>query len=180
MKIKHIVSVIVLIFLLHTTLWADSHWNLSLNSDQQDEGKYDQKKQEKKLREEYKRDVMIGYLMAIGPGFIVHGAGNFYAGNSKRGAVMCIAGVVGTLGIFLYEISKGLSENHGELSTRGKIVLAGSITLFFGSWLWDIATVEDSIRDRYPPSVKLSIAPLRINNRYDNHAVWGLNLSINF
>ena len=172
MKTKCIFTIIVLLFLQSATLWADSYWNLSLDTDQQEGGTYDAN-----AREEYKKDVLIGYFMAIVPGFFVHGAGNFYAGNAKRGTAILFIGTLSTVA-FVYGGIAG-AGGEGEMTTFGKIWMATSITLFFGTWLWDIMTVQDSIQDRHQP-VNLSIGPVQSIDYSHNDPVFGLNLSISF
>ena len=179
MNLKIILILTAVLCLSYSGLRADSHWNLSLEDNKSD-GEYDGRVQDSIARADYKRDVLIGYFIAAVPGFFVHGAGNLYAKNYTRGGVLCLTGLVSFAGIFLYELGRGLSESSEPPSTGAKIWFGTSLALFFGSWFWDIMTVQDSIEERYPPQAYLSIGPIPSQYHDSGKPVLGLNLKISF
>ena len=179
MKGKCVFTIIVLIFLQSAILWGDSYWSLSLDTGQQDDPS-DERQKKSDMIDNYEKDMLLGYFMAAVPGFFVHGAGNFYAGNVRRGAVLCLAGVVSSCGIILYNMGQALDESSEPPTTGAKIWYGISLTLFFGSWLWDIMTVQDSIEDRHPSGANISFGPIQSLYSNDNVLALGVNLGIRF
>ena len=177
MNLKIILILAAVLCLSYSGLRADSHWNLSLEDNQSD-GEYDSRVQDSIARADYKRNVLIGYFMAIVPGFFVHGAGNYYAGNAKRGTAILFIGALSTAG-FIYGGIAG-AGGEGEMTTFGKIWMVTSITVFFGTWFWDIMTVQDSIEDRCQPQAHVSIGPIPLFDANDNDPALGVSLSIRF
>ena len=177
MGVKFIPIFIVIVCLMYTTVWAESYWNLELNNKRADSTNSSAKSEEYK---KYENDMVMGYFMALVPGFVVHGAGNFYAGNGKRGLLLLGLGSVGLIGSFLYAMGNvSASLTSGDVSTAGHIVGAVSLIMFFGSWIWDIATVEKEIRKRHPQNVHIMVGPIPSCNDY-SHPVFGLKFSFNF
>ena len=81
---------------------------------------------------------LFGGVLAVGPGFLLHGFGHYYAGDTDTALTLLLAELAG-LGLLLgsYAIDE---SSHGDGSTGGLrrgMLHAGSV-LFFGSWGADI------------------------------------------
>jgi hypothetical protein len=78
-------------------------------------------------------------LLAIGPGFVIHGLGHAYAGDGVTFGVLLGCEVVG--GYYLIDAFKrALDENSTDELSNTETALRASaiIVLFFGSWAYDI------------------------------------------
>ncbi|MCS7227762.1 MAG: hypothetical protein NZ839_02210, partial [Endomicrobia bacterium] len=94
----------------------------------------------------------------VGPGFIIHGLGHFYAGKPLMGTILLVCGLIGSgliiVGVIILSLSGalltpgilftiftgipvGISESVAGIEIGMKLVSIGSI-LFFGSWWLDI------------------------------------------
>ncbi len=73
---------------------------------------------------------------ALVPGFVVHGAGHFYAGKTKTGVILLSMGTAG--GVMVIGGGIGAAFATSGVSTRGQIVIATGAILFIGSWLYDV------------------------------------------
>ena len=76
MKMKRTVSAFLILLLLHTALPAESYLRLELDNHRSDNAKQGNKARESGTSTEYEDDLVMGYFMAIVPGFFIHGAGN--------------------------------------------------------------------------------------------------------
>jgi hypothetical protein len=85
------------------------------------------------------KDAGVAFLYAAGPGFLVHGAGHFYAGKTKTGAVLLGSEVVGGALLFIGAFGKGVSQMEGgEPWEYGDILMVFGGILFLGSWAYDM------------------------------------------
>ncbi len=85
------------------------------------------------------KDPEVALLYAAVPGFFVHGAGHFYAGEKTTGWVL-VGGEILSLCIMTYAVGIGLSEStNGSISSRDADVIGifGG-ALFVGTWVYDI------------------------------------------
>ena len=88
-----------------------------------------------------------GLQKAFFPGFIMHGAGQFYAKNQNMGMSLLSAEIVSVIitGISLNEV---LGPNdQGDSLNVSRIVFFTGLTMFAASWLWDIFTVKGTVSD---------------------------------
>jgi hypothetical protein len=81
---------------------------------------------------------LLGGALAIGPGFLVHGLGHYYAGDNQTALTLLLAEIAGIAliiaGNVIDENSNGAGSTGG---TRNALVHSG-VLLFFGSWAADI------------------------------------------
>jgi hypothetical protein len=130
------------------------------------------------LRSERERSPVAATLMAIFPGFFVHGAGNWYAGrNNRRDELLeeeglglgCMALGAGLAGLGYYEHlqadrEKGTEQVLNRIGEVSSFVGAAGfegygLVLFFDSWIRDIAEAGDAAESRN--------RELRRNREYD-------------
>lgn len=89
------------------------------------------------------------FLLALGPGALFHGLGNRYAGERKTANLLFVTELFG-LALLAMDHPKGSLDGQvgdepsrtlsgGELETLGRV-------LFFGSWLYDLASAPDAAR----------------------------------
>lgn len=93
------------------------------------------------------KDPNMALVYAAVPGFIVHGAGHFYAGNEKTGFVLLgiefvgiLLGGIGTLREF------GEAMGAAEESPSPDLYLLGAAILFFGTWTYDLIQAPSEVR----------------------------------
>ena len=78
-------------------------------------------------------------LYALVPGLVVHGAGHFYAGKTKTGAVLLGSELVGGTIFSIGVVGKGMSQlEGGEPWKYGDVFMAFGGVLFVGSWIYDV------------------------------------------
>ena len=174
MKTKCSITIITILCLMCSSLWAESYWNLALEDNSQNSDDQEQSEQSY-LTSEYYDDLRMCYLMAIFPGFLVHGLGNMQAGNGRRGAVL-LAVEIGSLVGFVLCALAGINDGG---SSKGMGVL--SFMLFFGSWIFDIATVGGAVKAKYKKKgVQISILqPMPGYSQYKD-GISLISLSVNF
>lgn len=115
-----------------------------------------------------KKSAALGVLIAIFPGFFVHGLGHLYAGDTKTfkdllkeegyGLLLLAAGIgVGLLAIDSDQRARD-SEGGSRLFHRSSSVISGLLAglgivfgavFFFDSWIRDIIGTPDAIEDVY-------------------------------
>lgn len=80
----------------------------------------------------------VAFFYAFVPGFFVHGAGHFYAGERKTGWILVAGEVVG-LGIITFSGLVGFAEAMGGGTSTSPDMLALTGTLIFiGTWVYDL------------------------------------------
>jgi|GEM_PF-1056589 hypothetical protein len=92
-------------------------------------------------------DENTGLQKAFFPGFIMHGAGQFYAKNQNMGMSLLSAEIVSVIimGISLNEV---LGPNdQGDSLNVSRIVFFSGLTMFAASWLWDVFTAKCAVSD---------------------------------
>jgi hypothetical protein len=164
-------------FFMISLLSAESYWSLSLEKHSENSTRPETEKQARSTSE-YKDDLGMGYFIAIVPGFVVHGAGNFYGGRKGTGLTLLSLEIVSIYGILRTELNGWMGNNTGEDDEYG-IIKIGSIILFFGTWIYDILTVDSAIKNKYE-NRKVRISVLKgIEPKYENkYTILLLNLTI--
>jgi TM2 domain-containing membrane protein YozV len=95
-------------------------------------------------------------MLAVFPGFFVHGLGHFYAGS--YGTAMILFGlemlvVPGTLAEISYALAENRDDEKSDAYTAAFIV---SIAAFLGSWIYDLAHADIAVR-KYNDRVRAQI-----------------------
>ncbi|NIR62594.1 MAG: hypothetical protein GWO41_03985 [candidate division Zixibacteria bacterium] len=134
-------------FFMISSLSAESYWDLFLEKRGKDSTRPEIEKQAESTSE-YKADLGVGYFMAVVPGFVVHGAGNFYGGRTGTGLTLLSLEIVSIYGILRTELHGWMGNTNSQDEKYG-FIKVGSIMLFFGTWIYDILTVDSAIKDKY-------------------------------
>jgi len=81
----------------------------------------------------------VATLLAIFPGFLVHGCGHFYAGDVKTGFILLGTEGISVSCLFLVGIADAFSNNDSNErpALRGILLMSG-LAGFFGSWIYDM------------------------------------------
>ena len=82
------------------------------------------------------KDPNEALFYAIVPGFVVHGAGHFYAGETKTGIALLATELV-SFGFYVVGVLEGLGETESGEDHSGAY-FATAVVLFMGSWGFDI------------------------------------------
>jgi hypothetical protein len=97
------------------------------------------------------RNPSAAFGLALLPGALVHGAGNYYAGERKTGGILFLSEV---FGLALMNLSHPSGDPEQRLGDRdratrsdGGLQTVGRV-LFVGSWLYDLASASDAARRR--------------------------------
>jgi len=91
----------------------------------------------------------MAIFYAVVPGFLVHGAGHFYAGEKTTGW-MLVAGEGLSLGMMTYAVGAGFAEAMGGSDSSNDddmIGIAGAI-LFISNWVYDLAGSPVAVQKR--------------------------------
>lgn len=178
MKMKRTVSAFLILLLLHTALPAESYLRLELDNHRTENADTGKQKQTSGISKEYGDDLVMGYFMAIVPGFFIHGAGNMYADHWGTGLILLGVELAGVTGFFAYAIPRAFNENNQGNDDYDAWLLAISLVLFYGSYAWDIFTVGSAISERHPESTRISIGILPGNGNDNNERMlFGVRIS---
>jgi hypothetical protein len=92
------------------------------------------------------KDPILSTVIAIGPGLLAHGFGQFYTENFRMGLTFLSIEIISliTIGVGCIERSSPstfttIGGNTDEVKHAGSIVIAAGITGFVATWLADIA-----------------------------------------
>lgn len=115
----------------------------------QEFGKIDNNKENKQMDSTQLKSPEVALLLAVFPGFIVHGAGHLYAKKPLTSVLLfgmgTIGGVMVISGSIRLGFAKGFSKSGNE--TASAIVLVSGGILFFGSWIYDIVRAPKIIEE---------------------------------
>lgn len=81
---------------------------------------------------------LLGGALAIGPGFLVHGLGHYYAGDNETALTLLIAELVGVGLIIAGNVLDDRSNGAGTTGGARNALVHSGVLLFFGSWAADI------------------------------------------
>lgn len=187
------IALVMFLLLLSSSVWANDlkqekstiHFKSYLlsysdeiaNQELDSNKSIDQRQEE--AYQEYKKELLKSYLIAAVPGFIVHGAGNMSAGRTGTGLTLFSLELLSIIGILSWEMQGWMGNSNGE-NGKNLAIGFGSIMLFFGTWIYDIATVEFAVKAKYEKR-KINISLLQFSNHnFTNPNTFSLiNLSIN-
>ena len=96
-----------------------------------------------------RKSVLVGELLAIFPGFFVHGLGHRYAGNVERADEILLmeAFSVLTLGLGGGLVAIGESEDAEAVEIAGWVGIAVGAIPFLGTWVYDIVYTPAEVRE---------------------------------
>lgn len=80
----------------------------------------------------------IAFGIALVPGFVVHGAGHFYAGRIGTGLLLLGTEVVGMSLLVYAAVSSIALAWGGEYDPEAELWAIGGLVLFMGSWICDM------------------------------------------
>ncbi|MCX8093635.1 MAG: hypothetical protein N3E50_05660 [Candidatus Goldbacteria bacterium] len=128
------------------------------------------------------KDPILATVIAIGPGLLAHGFGQFYAENFRLGLLLFSLELVSllTIGVGYLEYSNPqnftiIGGNQDEVRRAGAIVIAFGLTGFVATWLADIALAGRSAEQyNIEHNLKFKI------QQESNNLIPGLMYSYNF
>jgi hypothetical protein len=91
------------------------------------------------------KDPNTAAFYALVPGFFVHGAGHFYAGRSKTGALLFGIEMLSGLSLYLFALSN--LPNGEPDDTRRAAYVSVAAGLFLGSWYYDIMKSPHAVKE---------------------------------
>lgn len=98
-----------------------------------------------------KKDPTKAFLISAVPGALFHGAGNYYAGRKRTAGKLFLAELFGLALMGFDHPSGGIDQQIGDRdrdgASKGQLQNVGRV-LFFGSWLFDLATSPEGARRR--------------------------------
>ncbi|MHA1774626.1 MAG: hypothetical protein ACTSXO_10975 [Candidatus Heimdallarchaeota archaeon] len=114
------------------------------------------------------KDPNYAIFVALVPGAVVHGAGHFYAGKVGRGLILFGCELVGA-GLFYLGGVTGIET--GELSSGGTVAVATGVTLFFGSWAYDLVFAPLAIKKHNEELLQSKSPQIKLGLYKDNRQV---------
>lgn len=95
------------------------------------------------------KDPNKAILYAAVPGFVVHGAGHFYAGKTKTGLVLLGTEVLSFAFLAVGALAEfGQSESGGKADVDPRLFFVSGTALFYGSWLYDLFASPGEVKKR--------------------------------
>lgn len=95
------------------------------------------------------KDPNKAILYAAIPGFVVHGAGHFYAGKTKTGLLLLGTEVLSFAFFVVGALAEfGQSESGGKADMHPGVLFATGTVLFYGSWLYDLFASPGEVKKR--------------------------------
>jgi TM2 domain-containing membrane protein YozV len=99
------------------------------------------------------------FMIALFPGFFIHGLGHFYAGEPLTGLALLgieAASIVTFIGL-------GVASAFGGWSLDSKfdyrhVIFSASFVGFFGSWMYDVLFVDNAV-ERHNNKIRAHISP---------------------
>ena len=175
-NITQFICALLISCLICSVASAESYWNLALENNSTGKTADDQHSDANNVKDPYKDDMAMGYFMATVPGFIVHGAGNMYLGRMGTGLTLF------SLELFSsYILIASALDEYGNDSNKEILIEFGAALVFFGTWLYDILTVDSAVKAKYGKQrVGFSILqPMPRYSQYRN-GISLISLSVNF
>lgn len=81
---------------------------------------------------------LLGGAIAVGPGFLVHGLGHYYAGDSRTALSLLLAELAGIGLIIAGSVIDDSTNGGGSTGGIRNALTHSGVLLFFGSWVADI------------------------------------------
>ena len=101
--------------------------------------------------------------LAAVPGAIFHGAGNYYAGDRRTGAILFLSEVFGLALMSLDHRPQEVGQRIGNRDGGDGTLQGVGRVLFFGSWLYDMGSAPETAREtnrrRYEKGFELGLDP---------------------
>ena len=114
------------------------------------------------------KDPQVALLYAAGPGFFVHGAGHFYAGERTAGWIL-VGGEILSLCVMTYAVGLGLGEStNGSPSSPSadEVTIFGGL-LFVGTWVYDIIGAPLAVQRQNRESLQGRHLELKLRMEHD-------------
>lgn len=101
--------------------------------------------------------------IAAVPGALLHGAGNYYAGDRRTGAILFLSEVFGLALMNLDHRPQEIGQSIGDRDGSDGTLQGLGRVLFFGSWLYDMGSAPEAARKanrrRYEGGFELGLEP---------------------
>ena len=156
---------------------AATYWDLSLERHLENSNLPETQNQTD-TSDEYVKDIRMGYFYAVVPGFVVHGAGNMYGGRIGTGLTLFSLEVISVIGFTAAELQGWMGNSYGD-DDKYAVIKVGSIILFFGTWIYDILTVDTAIKTKHERKrIEISFLKSADRNFEKRYTLMLMNLSI--
>ena len=115
-----------------------------------------------------KRDLHLksptkAFLLAVGPGFFIRGAGHFYAGKYRTASYIFLISAASLYGF-------SVMDSIGEYPDPASLALVSvSMLVFIGSWMYDWM-IAPAIIDRENQKIIRSLRVMPFLRKHDNHS----------
>jgi hypothetical protein len=116
------------------------------------------------------KDTSKAILYAAIPGFVVHGAGHFYAGKTKTGLLLLGTEVLSLAFLVVGALAEfGQSESGGKADVDPGLFFVSGTVLFYGSWLYDLFASPGAVKKRNEELLRNRDAGVELELREDTY-----------
>lgn len=127
---------------------------------------------------------LLGGLLAVGPGFLVHGVGHYYVDETSTAWKLLIGEVLGVALVGAGAILQATTDDSGALGPVRQTLVHSGLFLFLGTWITDILGTFKGAQSFEPDSTRTEGRVLSLAYRYRSdpreplrhHLVGGLDL----
>ena len=86
-------------------------------------------------------------LLAVFPGFLIHGIGHIYAGEPVTGTILFGMGILTLPAVYVLTAGIGVpNDNNGKITILDFTLGMAVIALFVGSWAYDFSHASTAVR----------------------------------
>ena len=111
---------------------------------------------------------LLGGMIALVPGFLLHGLGHYYVGEHDTGLDLLLAQGLG-LGLIAASMALGnLTRDSGESGAPRRLLMHSGILLFAGSWTADIIGAFKGAASFAPDNTRTNGTLFALGYRYAN------------
>lgn len=109
---------------------------------------------------------VLGGLLALGPGLLVHGAGHYYVGERGTALKLLIAELAGIALVVAGQLIDHYTNEAGALGATSQALTHAGVVLFVGSWGADVLGAFKGADPFEPDTTRLDDFTLGIAYRY--------------
>ena len=109
---------------------------------------------------------LLGGLLAIGPGFFVHGLGHYYVDDDDTALKLLLGEVLGVALVATGAVLQSTTADSGALVPLRRSLVHGGVLLFLGTWVTDLVGTFKGAESFEPDTTRIDGKVLNLSYRY--------------